>query len=144
MAKSSSVDVINRWCSLYNRVNNRKSDWPEILSLLWFRRMMDAETEKEKQLGGVTLKPKDYWAILAYTVWVSKCNSDEEADGKVISNVFKEYRRMTDAFNAKKLDRYGLSVGDEFGSAGEMANALGFRNPVISKWIKNGWVAEKP
>lgn len=239
MAKSSSVDVINRWCSLYNRVNNRKSDWPEILSLLWFRRMMDVETEKEKQLGGVTLKPKDYWAILAYTVWVSKCNSDEEADGKVISNVFKEYRRMTDAilkmpiemieafyktetmeergygvlweflgmnaeesneirihsledihkltmangvdgmeiaiqclglfdhedvaaahgvlggrptkrivvtdaFNAKKLDRYGLSVGDEFSSAGEMANALGFRNPVISKWIKNGWVAEKP
>ena len=50
---------------------------------------------------------------------------------------------MTDAFNAKKLDRYGLSVGDEFSSAGEMANALGFRNPVISKWIKNGLVAEK-
>ena len=51
---------------------------------------------------------------------------------------------VTDAFNAKKLDRYGLSVGDEFSSAGEMANALGFRNPVISKWIKSGWVAEKP
>ena len=28
---------------------------------------------------------------------MSKCNSDEEVDGKVISNVFKEYRRMTDA-----------------------------------------------
>lgn len=97
LVKASSVDVITRWFQLFKRVNNRKSDWPEILSLLWFRRMIDMETEKEKELAGVRLKAQDYWTILAYTIWVSKCNADETIKGASIVNAFKEYRRMTDA-----------------------------------------------